>query len=193
MSIQAHTDALAVLADKAVTITSSADSVEILAQKNIVLHGGDSMIRLEGNAITFETSGLLSVKGAGHPLVGPGGQAAALPALPFGTATASNAIELNYQYDDLEPVEGAPYRIVFSDNTVREGKLDKHGFAREEGTPNLPYYVEFGEDERPWKAPPLEASDEYKKAQPEAERQIEAERRARIAAGDTRAAEDFSQ
>lgn len=149
VSIQAHTDALAVLADKAVTITSSADSVEILAQKNIVLHGGDSMIRLEGNAITFETSGLLSVKGAGHPLVGPGGQAAALPALPFGTATASNAIELNYQYDDLEPVEGAPYRIVFSDNTVREGKLDKHGFAREEGTPNLPYYVEFGEDERP--------------------------------------------
>ncbi len=68
VSIQAHTDALAVLADKAVTVTSSADSVEILAQQNIVLHGGDSMIRLEGNTVTFETSGLLSVKGAGHPL-----------------------------------------------------------------------------------------------------------------------------
>ncbi|ANH75677.1 rhs element Vgr family protein [Ralstonia insidiosa] len=74
VSIQAHTDALAVLADKAVTVTSSADSVEILAQQNIVLHGGDSMIRLEGNAVTFETSGLLSVKGAGHPLEGPGGR-----------------------------------------------------------------------------------------------------------------------
>ncbi|CAJ0820880.1 type VI secretion system Vgr family protein [Ralstonia flaminis] len=190
VSIQAHTDALAVLADKAVTVTSSADSVEILAQQNVVLHGGDSMIRLEGNAVTFETSGLLSVKGAGHPLVGPGGQTAALPALPIGTTTISNAIELNYQYDDLEPVQGAPYRIVFSDNTVREGKLDKQGFAREESTPNLPYYVEFGEDERPWKAPPLETSDEYKKAQPEAKRQIEMERQARIAAGDTRAAED---
>ncbi|MGM3411930.1 type VI secretion system Vgr family protein [Ralstonia holmesii] len=193
VSIQAHTDALAVLADKAVTVTSSTDSVEILAQQNIVLHGGDSMIRLEGNAITFETSGLLSVKGAGHPLVGPGGQAAALPALPVGSVTLSNAVELNYQYDDLEPVQGAPYKIVFSDNTVREGKLDKHGFAREEGTPNLPYYVEFGEDERPWKAPPLETSDEYKKAQPEAKRQIEVERQSRIAAGDTRAAEDLSQ
>ncbi|MCT7329282.1 type VI secretion system Vgr family protein, partial [Ralstonia mojiangensis] len=63
VSIQSHTDALAVLADKAVTVTSSADSVEILAQQNIVLHGGDSLIRLEGNAVTFETSGLLSVKG----------------------------------------------------------------------------------------------------------------------------------
>ena len=193
VSIQAHTDALAVLADKAVTVTSSADSVEILAQQNIVLHGGDSMIRLEGNTVTFETSGLLSVKGTGHPLEGPGGQAAALPALPIGTTTISHAIDLNYQYDDLEPVQGAPYRIVFSDNTVREGKLDKQGFAREESTPNLPYYVEFGEDERPWKAPPLETSDEYKKAQPEAKRQIEMERQARIAAGDTRAAEDVQQ
>lgn len=193
VSIQAHTDALAVLADKAVTVTSSADSVEILAQQNIVLHGGDSMIRLEGNTVTFETSGLLSVKGAGHPLEGPRGQAAALPALPIGTTTISHAIDLNYQYDDLEPVQGAPYRIVFSDNTVREGKLDKQGFAREESTPNLPYYVEFGEDERPWKAPPLETSDEYKKAQPEAKRQIEMERQARIAAGDTRAAEDVQQ
>ena len=53
VSIQSHTDALAVLADKAVTVTSSADSVEILAQQNIVLHGGDSLIRLEGNAVTF--------------------------------------------------------------------------------------------------------------------------------------------
>ncbi|SUD94436.1 Uncharacterized protein conserved in bacteria [Ralstonia mannitolilytica] len=43
VSIQAHTDALAVLADKAVTVTSSAASVEILAQQNIVLHGGDGL------------------------------------------------------------------------------------------------------------------------------------------------------
>ncbi|WP_042591961.1 DUF2345 domain-containing protein, partial [Ralstonia solanacearum] len=72
VSIQAHTDALAVLADQAVTVTSSTESVEILAQRNIVLQGGDSVIRMEGRAITFETR-KLSVKGAGHPLIGPGG------------------------------------------------------------------------------------------------------------------------
>nr|WP_232348206.1 type VI secretion system Vgr family protein [Cupriavidus taiwanensis] len=189
VSIQAHTDALAVMADKAVTVTSSTDGIEVLAQKKVVLHGGSSRIVLDGNAITFETPGLLSVKGAGHPLVGAGGSPAELAALPVGTSTLSNAIDLNFQYDDLEPVEGAPYKIVFSDNTIREGKLDKQGFARVEGVPNLPYYVEFGEDERPWKAPPLEKSMEYKKAQPEAERQIEAERLERLAAGDLRAAE----
>ncbi|WP_265920858.1 type VI secretion system Vgr family protein [Cupriavidus nantongensis] len=189
VSIQAHTDALAVMADKAVTVTSSTDGIEVLAQKKVVLHGGSSRIVLDGNAITFETPGLLSVKGAGHPLVGGGGNPAELAALPVGTSTLSNAIDLNFQYDDLEPVEGAPYKIVFSDNTIREGKLDKQGFARIEGVPNLSYYVEFGEDERPWKAPPLEKSTDYKKAQPEAERLIEAERLERLAAGDLRAAE----
>lgn len=64
VSIQAHTDALAVLADQAVTVTSSTESIEILAQRNIVLRGGDSVIRMEGSAITFETI-KLSVKGAG--------------------------------------------------------------------------------------------------------------------------------
>ncbi|WP_197327784.1 DUF2345 domain-containing protein, partial [Ralstonia solanacearum] len=50
VSIQAHTDALTVLADQAVTVTSSTESVEILAQRNIVLQGGDSVIRMEGRA-----------------------------------------------------------------------------------------------------------------------------------------------
>uniref|UniRef100_UPI00339D60F2 type VI secretion system Vgr family protein n=1 Tax=Cupriavidus necator TaxID=106590 RepID=UPI00339D60F2 len=69
VSIQAHTDALTVMADKSVTVTSSVDGIEVLAQKKVVLHGGSSRIVLDGNAITFETPGLLSVKGAGHPLV----------------------------------------------------------------------------------------------------------------------------
>ena len=149
VSIQAHTDALAVLADKAVTVTSSADSVEILAQQNIVLHGGDSMIRLEGNAITFETSGLLSVKGAGHPLIGPGGQAAALPALPIGAlAEPTHFIELNHHYDDLEPVKGAPYKLHFSDGTTISGKVDGNGFARHEGVALLDQPTEHGTQHR---------------------------------------------
>ncbi|WP_199028641.1 type VI secretion system Vgr family protein [Ralstonia sp. ASV6] len=127
VSIQAHTDALTVLADKAVTVTSSADSVEILAQQNIVLHGGDSMIRLEGNAVTFETSGLLSVKGAGHPLVGPGGQPAQMVALP--------ALQLGPYKGQLQLVDhgekvipDVPYKIVGADGAVlAEGITDQSG------------------------------------------------------------------
>jgi type VI secretion system secreted protein VgrG len=162
VSIQAHTDALAVLADKAVTVTSSADSVEILAQQNIVLHGGDSLIRLEGNAVTFETSGLLSVKGAGHPLVGPGGQAAALPALPIGAlGEPTHFIELNHHYDDLEPVKGAPYKLHFSDGTTISGKVDDKGFARHEGVPPGDAKVEWGEDARKWAAESQRPNDRF--------------------------------
>ena len=155
VSIQAHTDALAVLADKAVTVTSSADSVEILAQQNIVLHGGDSMIRLEGNAVTFETSGLLSVKGAGHPLVGAGGQATALPALPLGLlGEPVRELELHYHYDDLTPVVSAPYKVTFADGSVREGTLDADGYALLKSVPLGGYRVDYGEDARAWKSPP---------------------------------------
>ena len=154
VSIQAHTDALAVLADKAVTVTSSADSVEILAQQNIVLHGGDSMIRLEGNAVTFETSGLLSVKGAGHPLVGPGGQAAELPPLPLGVVDLHNKLELNLTDDNLEPVPNAPYKVRFSDGTTISGKLDSNGHAVLHDVPG-PGKVFFGEDPRPFTPAPL--------------------------------------
>ena len=126
VSIQAHADALAVLADKAVTVTSSADSMEILAQQNIVLHGGDSLIRLEGNAITFETT-KLDVKGAGHPLIGPGGQAAQMVALP--------AQQLGPYKGQLQLVDhgkkvmpDVPYKIVNADGAVlAEGITDQSG------------------------------------------------------------------
>ncbi|WP_430504684.1 type VI secretion system Vgr family protein [Ralstonia pseudosolanacearum] len=157
VSIQAHTDALSVLADKAVTVTSSADSVEILAQKNIVLHGGDSMIRLEGNVITFETSGLLSVKGAGHPLVGPGGQAAELSPLPLGVVDLHNKLELNLTDDNLKPVPNAPYKVRFSDGTTISGKLDSNGHAVLHDVPG-PGKVFFGEDPRPFTPAPLPAA-----------------------------------
>ena len=133
VSIQAHTDALAVLADKAVTVTSSADSMEILAQQNIVLHGGDSLIRLEGNAITFETT-KLDVKGAGHPLIGPGGQAAALPALPI-SANAPNWIEMSLLGYEGQPMKNIDYELAFPDGTKRTGKLNGVAEQREEAVP----------------------------------------------------------
>ncbi|MDB0544122.1 type VI secretion system tip protein VgrG [Ralstonia solanacearum] len=147
VSIQAHTDALAVLADQAVTVTSSTESVEILAQRNIVLQGGDSVIRMEGRAITFETR-KLSVKGAGHPLIGPGGQAAELPALPS-SANQPNWLELNYRDLYALPMVGAPYTIRFTDGTARKGNLDAQGHARLDGVPSGPYTVAYGEAQPP--------------------------------------------
>ncbi|MGA3954158.1 type VI secretion system Vgr family protein [Ralstonia nicotianae] len=156
VSIQAHTDALAVLADKAVTVTSSADSIEILAQQNVVLHGGDSLIRLEGNAITFETT-KLDVKGAGHPLIGPGGQAAELPVLPIGVL--HNKLELNLTDDNLKPVPNAAYKVLFHDGTTISGRLDGNGHAVLHDVPSTGK-VFFGEDPRPFAPKPLSAAQD---------------------------------
>ncbi|AXW12695.1 type VI secretion protein (plasmid) [Ralstonia solanacearum] len=153
VSIQAHTDALAVLADQAVTVISSTESIEILAQRNIVLRGGDSVIRMEGSAITFETI-KLSVKGAGHPLIGPGGQPAELPALPTGATDLKHWIEINHRNMAGEPFAGQKYKIHFENGQVISGKLDAMGHARHENVPPRATRVEYempkpGSDE-PW-------------------------------------------
>ncbi|AYA48920.1 type VI secretion system tip protein VgrG [Ralstonia pseudosolanacearum] len=133
VSIQAHTDALAVLADQAVTVTSSTESIEILAQRNIVLRGGDSVIRMEGSAITFETI-KLSVKGAGHPLIGPGGQPAELPALPS-SANQPNWIAMSLLGYEGQPMRNIQYELAFADGTKRTGRLNGSAEQREEAVP----------------------------------------------------------
>ena len=104
--------------------------------------------------------GLLSVKGAGHPFEGPGGQAAALPALPVGAlAEPVREIELHYHYDDLTPVVEAPYKVTFDNGTVLEGTLNQDGYKLLKGVPPGAYQVDYGEDSRDWKAPPLSRDD----------------------------------
>ena len=69
-----------------------------------------------------------------------------------GTATKSY-VELMHHYEDLEGIQNAPYKITYADGTVKEGTVDKQGYAM---LPNVPlgrYTVEFGEDAREWLPP----------------------------------------
>jgi type VI secretion system secreted protein VgrG len=52
-TIQAHTDAMSVLADQSVTVTSSNDEIHILANSRIVLQAGQSSVTLAGGDITL--------------------------------------------------------------------------------------------------------------------------------------------
>jgi type VI secretion system secreted protein VgrG len=80
-----------------------------------------------------------------------------LPALPVATlAQAPEDIELHYQYDDLSPVVGAAYKVTFASGGSRTGTLDAQGYALLSAVPKGAYTVEYGEDSRPWKSPPLE-------------------------------------
>ena len=82
VSLQAHTDQLEILADKAITVVSVNDVIEIKANQKIVLQAGQSSVTLEGGNITFACPGNFTVKGGQHVFQGGGGNAASLSALP---------------------------------------------------------------------------------------------------------------
>ncbi len=86
VSLQAHTDQLEILADQEVVVLSAKDSIDIMASKKIVLQAGQSSVTLEGGDITFACPGNFTVKGGQHVFDGGGNAAAALPALPTGSA-----------------------------------------------------------------------------------------------------------
>lgn len=134
VSIQAHTDALALMADKAVTVTSSADGVEVLAQKKVVLHGGSSSITLDGGAITFETPGVLSVKGAGHPLIGGGGRPFTLDRLPDTRVKLFDQQVRAINELTGEPIAGLPYKLTTESGEIHYGETDSEGRTRRIGT-----------------------------------------------------------
>ncbi|MBE1161896.1 type VI secretion system Vgr family protein [Dyella acidiphila] len=62
VSIEAHTDAMQILADQSVTVTSTTDRIEVLAKDKIVLQAGQSTVTLEGPNIIFACPGNFTVK-----------------------------------------------------------------------------------------------------------------------------------
>ena len=134
-------------ADKTVTVASIEGAVNIAASKHVMLTAKGAAIRIEGGNIELSAPGKIEFKASQKDLSGPGSSEATLPALPR-LDQADNFLELNYRWDDLQPMVGAPYKVTFADGTSREGKLDAQGFARLEGVPASIATVVYGEDER---------------------------------------------
>jgi type VI secretion system secreted protein VgrG len=125
LSLQSHTDQLELLADKAITVISVNDSIEIRAKEKIVIQAGQSAITLEGGNITFACPGNFTVKGGQHFFDGGGNKAADLRRLPDTTVK---------QYDEAfvirdpngEPMAAVPYTIEGPDG-VHHGDSDPDG------------------------------------------------------------------
>ncbi|MET3118477.1 uncharacterized protein (DUF2345 family), partial [Undibacterium sp. GrIS 1.8] len=82
LSLQAHTGQLELLADKAITVVSVNDQIEINAKQKITLQAGQSSITLEGANITFACPGNFTVKGGQHAFDAGARGAATLAPLP---------------------------------------------------------------------------------------------------------------
>jgi type VI secretion system secreted protein VgrG len=127
VSLQAHTDQLEILADKAITIISVNDSIQINAKEKIVLQAGQSSITLEGGNITFACPGNFSVKGGQHLFDSGSSNAPSIASLPDTRVKLFDEAFILKDQDTGLPVPFHPYRIIRADGAVEEGITDESG------------------------------------------------------------------
>jgi type VI secretion system secreted protein VgrG len=84
VSIEAHSDAMQILADQTVTVTSTTDRIDVLAKDKIVLQSGPSAVTLDGENITLACPGNFTVKSSSHEWLDGESQAAEPEPLPQG-------------------------------------------------------------------------------------------------------------
>ncbi|WP_246262274.1 type VI secretion system Vgr family protein [Aromatoleum evansii] len=150
-TIQAHTDAMEILADQSVSVTSSNDEIHVLARERIVLQAGQSSVKLEGADITFACPGTFSVKGAGHAFEGPENSVSASTHLPSGLESIPpESVEFRYAYHDGEPVKGAEFIARLADGSTRRGRLDDQGYLHLENVKPGGIEISVGSDIRPY-------------------------------------------
>ncbi|CUI03710.1 type VI secretion system Vgr family protein [Massilia antarctica] len=127
VSLQAHTDALEILADKSITVISVNNNISINAQQKIVLQVNGASVTLDGADITFSCSGHFSVLGSLHPWGPAGGSAAVLEALPD---TRAKLFDQGFVVTDEvtgKPLPNQRYRIKLANGNYEEGVTDEEG------------------------------------------------------------------
>lgn len=154
VSLRAHTDALELLADQDIQVTSSNDDIHIVASTSITLTAGQAQVKLDGANIDFVCPGSFTVKGATHDWAGGGKGSAELPALPQGSQELPTWIEINHRDAEGLPMAAQGYKIFFEGNQVISGKLNANGHARHDNVPARAERVEYEPrrplDEQPW-------------------------------------------
>ncbi|MEO7495930.1 MAG: type VI secretion system Vgr family protein [Massilia sp.] len=127
VSLQAHTDQLEILADKAITVVSVNDAIEIKASQKIVIQAGQSSITLEGGNITFACPGTFSVKGGQHLFDGGASKPASFAPLPSSSeAFFARKVHLK-DAGSGQALAAMPYFIRLDNGVAYHGTTDEQG------------------------------------------------------------------
>ena len=163
VSSQSQSDKTQVTADKAITVASTHNAVQVQAKEHVLLTAKGAYIKMSGGDIEVHAPGRVDFLASMKSWSGAKSDSPNLINLPQ-PENLKNSIELLFHYDDLTPVVRAPYKVTFEDGTVRQGTLDDKGHAMLQAVPKGSYEVEYGEDAREWKAPALKDKAEFKKS-----------------------------
>ncbi|MBR9771396.1 MAG: type VI secretion system tip protein VgrG [Gammaproteobacteria bacterium] len=82
VEVQAQSDEMALTAEKTLSVTSTEDSVEVSAAKEILLTCAGAYVRLKDGNIEVHAPGKIDIKGAQHNFAGPASLSAELTDLP---------------------------------------------------------------------------------------------------------------
>ncbi|NYH25578.1 type VI secretion system Vgr family protein [Paraburkholderia bryophila] len=87
VEIQAHNDNIELTAQKSVKLVSATQSVNVMAQQDVLLTSGGAYIRISGGNIEIHAPGKIDIRGAQHSFDGPTSQSWPMPQLPKGDTT----------------------------------------------------------------------------------------------------------
>ena len=143
VSSQSQGDKTMVTADKAITIASTTDAVQIQAPKHVLLTAQGAYIKMSGGNIEVHAPGKVDFKASMKSWTGPKSDSVVPPNMPA-PVLKPNQLVIERMYHDKEALAGAPFEAVFADGTVRKGVLDGAGRATIDDAPPGAASVRFG-------------------------------------------------
>ncbi len=152
VSVQAQSGPATLTADKAITIASTNDSVNIAAKGHVLMTAGGAYIKLEGGNIEIHAPGMVLFAATAKELAGPQAVNAALPNLPRVEPLKPTDLEVRRVYEDGTPIASMPYKATFTDGSVRQGTTNADGMIKESDVAAGAVTVEYGKDTNPPKA-----------------------------------------
>ena len=126
VQIQAQSDNLELVAQKDLLLHSVDQRVEVAAGKEIVLTAGGGYIRMSGGNIEIHCPGTLSMRAGNFVTMGPTSLAKQLPAMPKSDAKSDEKFMLRHEQTG-EPLANRRYRAVTESGQVITGVSDAEG------------------------------------------------------------------
>ncbi|UYZ69698.1 DUF2345 domain-containing protein [Moraxella bovis] len=144
IELQAQDGQIKHIAKDNIEIISTEGKIQITSPTQLSINICGSEFKMNEQGVFITTPGVFQVKS--NEKVMEGGEYVEIPIYKF---HSQNFMELNYHWEDLEPVKGAPYLVEFENGQRFEGFLDDDGYAKIENVPiDMPYEVWYGEDQR---------------------------------------------
>jgi type VI secretion system VgrG family protein len=148
VQIEAQNDEIAINAKQSIGLTSTTESINLNAAKEIRLKAGGTEFVLNAQGITGYTQGQFVVHAASHASEGPQGASSGFPPFP---QSGPGQLEVLRHYVTASPVSGSAFTATDSLGVTHSGTLDTAGRALVSGLAAGAVGVKLGRDPHdPW-------------------------------------------